>query len=153
MPAHGSEGRATISRDLTEKGLVCKKETLRERRRNINSRLIRKYSTTEDLLFSTKNIIAVEEEMKELNDLFKMLLDVHQEYNQLLGDDERGRDDWFDNVDTQVCSFKRNVHCWLRQAAQRAKSSKLSFRSSKSVSERGSINSKKSKDSHESRSS
>ena len=64
MPAHGSEGRATISRNLTEKGLVCKKETLRERRRNINSRLIRKYSTTEDLLFSTKNIIAVEEEMK-----------------------------------------------------------------------------------------
>ena len=82
-----------------------------------------------------------------------MLLDVHQEYNQLLGDDERGRDDWFDNVDTQVCSFKRNVHCWLRQAAQRAKPSKLSFRSSKSVSDRGSINSKKSKDSHESRSS
>ena len=33
-----------------------------------------------------------------------MLLDAHEEYNQLLGDDERGRDDdWFADVDTQVC--------------------------------------------------
>ena len=122
---HGSEGRATRSRNLTEKGLSYKKETLRERRRKINSRLIRKYSTIEDLLFSSKSIIAVEEEMKQFNGLFKMLLDAHQEYNQLLGDDERGRDDdWFDDVDTQVCSFKRKVHCWLREAVQRAKSSK-----------------------------
>ena len=108
---HGSEGRATRSRKLTEKGLTYKKETLRERRRKINSRLIRKYSTIEDLLFSSKHIIVVEEEMKQFNDLFKILLDAHQEYNQLLGDDERGRDDdWFDDVDTQVCSFKRKVH-------------------------------------------
>ena len=71
---HGSDGRATISRNLTEKGLAYMKETLREKRRKIDSRLIRKYSTIEDLLFSRKNIIAVEEEMKQFNDLFKMLL-------------------------------------------------------------------------------
>ena len=30
-----------------------------------------------------------------------MLLDAHQEYNQLLEDDEGGRDDdWFDDVET-----------------------------------------------------
>ena len=116
--------------------------------------MIRKYSTIEDLLFSSKNVIAVEEEMKQFNDLFKMLLDAHQECNQLLGDDERGRDDdWFDDVDTQVCSFKRMVHCWLRKAAQRVKSSKCSSRSSRSVSGKGNMNSKKSKDLHESRSS
>ena len=45
-----------------------------------------------------------------------MLLDAHQEYNQLLGDDERGRDDdWFADVDTQH-----------QQTNQRAKSSKCS---------------------------
>ena len=116
--------------------------------------MIRKYSTIEDLLFSSRNIIVVEEEMKQFNDLFKMLLDAHQEYNQLLGDDERGRDDdWFDDVDTQVCSFKRKVHCWLREAAQRVKSSKCSSRSSRSVSDNGSMDSKKSKDLHESRNS
>ena len=98
---HGSEGRGTRSRNFTEEGLAYKKETLRERRRKFNSRLIRKYSTIEDILLSSKNIIAMEEEMKQFNDLFKMFLDAHQEYNQLLGDDERGRDnDWLDNVDT-----------------------------------------------------
>ena len=72
--------------------------------------------TIGELLFSSKNVIAVEEEMKQFNDLFK-ISDAHQEYKQL-GDDERGRDDdWFDDGDTQVCSFKRKVHCWLRKAA------------------------------------
>ena len=47
---HGREGRATRSRNLTEKCLVYKKETLRERRKNINSRLIRKYFTMKDYL-------------------------------------------------------------------------------------------------------
>ena len=82
------------------------------------------------------------------------MLDAHQEYNQLFGDDERGRDDdWFDDVDTQVCSFKRKIHCWLREAAERAKSSKCLSRNSRSVSDKRSVNSKKSKDSQESRSS
>ena len=82
------EGRSTRSRNLTEKGLTYKKEALREKRRKVNGRLIRKYSTIEDLLFSSKNVITVEEEMKQFNDLLKMLLDAHQEYNQLLGDNE-----------------------------------------------------------------
>ena len=73
--------------------------------------------------------------MKQFNDLFKMLLDAYKEFNQLLGDDQRGRDDnWFDDVDTKVCSFKRKVHCWLTEAAQRVKTSKCSSRSSRSVS-------------------
>ena len=55
--------------------------------------------------------------------------------------------------DTLACSFKRKVYCWLREAAQRVKSSKCSSRSSRSVSDNESMNSKKSKDSHESRSS
>ena len=60
-------------------------------------------STIEDLLFSSKSIIVVEKQLKQFNDLFEMLLDAHQEYYQLLGNDERGKDDdWFDDVDTQV---------------------------------------------------
>ena len=39
---------------------------------------------------------------------FKMLLDVHKEYNQFLKDEEGARDDdWFVDVDTKVCFFKR----------------------------------------------
>ena len=62
-------------------------------------------------------------------------------------------DDWFDDIDTQVCSFKMKVHCWLREAAQKAKPSQCSSKSSKSASDKGSVNSKKSKGSHGSRSS
>ena len=53
-----------------------------------------------------------------------------------MGDDERGRDnDWFDNVNTKVCFFKRKVHCWLREGVQRAKSSKYLSKSNRSVPE------------------
>ena len=52
----------------------------------------------EDLLLSNKNRIAVDEELAQLNNLFKMLLNIRQEYSQVLDDDERaGEDDWFDN--------------------------------------------------------
>ena len=71
------------------KGLLHKKKTIRERRRKINSRLIKKYGTTEDLLCSSTNKVAVEEEMNQFNDLLKMLIDVHQDYNRLQDNDKR----------------------------------------------------------------
>ena len=52
----------------------------------------------EDLLLSNKNRIAVDEELAQLNNLFKMLLNIREEYSQVLDDDETaGEDDWFDN--------------------------------------------------------
>ena len=90
--------------------------------------------------------------MKQFNDLFKILLDVPQEYNTLLGDYERCKMMMW-TLKEQVCSFKRKVHCWPREAAQRAKSSKCLSRSSWSISDKGSMNSKRSKDTHESKSS
>ena len=142
----------TRSRKMTMKGLLQKRNTLRERRRKINSRLIRKYGTIEDLLCSSTNKVAVEEEMNQFNDLLKMLIDVRQDYNQLLDDNEREKDDWFDEIDTQACSFKRKVHCWLRETAQKT-NSKPSSRSSKSISDKGSGNPRISKSSHRLRSS
>ena len=67
------EGRAKRSRSLTSNGLTYKKEMFKERK--VSSRFIRKYSIIEELLFSVKNIILVEEEIKQLNELFSMLLD------------------------------------------------------------------------------
>ena len=67
----------TRSRKLTMKGLLHKKKTLRERRRKINSSLIRNYST--NLILLNTNKVAVEEEMNQFNDLLKMLIDVHQD--------------------------------------------------------------------------
>ena len=60
--------------------------------------MMRKCSIIEDLLLSNKNRIAVDEELAQLNNLFKMLLNIREEYSQVLDDDERaGEDDWFDN--------------------------------------------------------
>ena len=81
--------RSSRPRNLTEKG-AQKLQTLKERRRKINGRLIRKYSTIEDLLFSSRNAVIVKE---QFNDLFKMVLSVHKEWNGLVQDEKRQEDD------------------------------------------------------------
>ena len=72
---------------------------------------MKKCSIIEDLLFSSKNRIAVEEELAQFNELFKMLLSIHEEYSQKLDDDKRAdEDDWSDDLDNTVCTFKRKIH-------------------------------------------
>ena len=62
-----------------------------------------------------------------------MLLSIHEEYNQVLDDDERTRkDDWFNDLDNKVCTFKKKIDSWLRSADRERKSSKGSSRSSES---------------------
>ena len=53
--------RSRKPRNVTEKGATWKLQTLKERRRKINGRVIRKYSTIKDLLFSSRNAVIVEE--------------------------------------------------------------------------------------------
>ena len=104
-------GVSTRRRKLTEKGRAYRATLLKERRQKINGSMTRKCSIIEDLLFSNKNRIAVEEELAQFNDLFKMLLSIHEEYSQVLDDDERAdEDDWFDDLDNIVCIFKRKIH-------------------------------------------
>ena len=43
--------------------------------------MIKKCSTIEDIPFSNKNRVAVEEELAQFNNLFKMLLSIHKEYS------------------------------------------------------------------------
>ena len=70
-------GVSTRGKMLTEKGRGCRPTLLKERREKINKRMMRKCS--EDLLFSNKNRITVEEELAQFNDLFKMLLSIHED--------------------------------------------------------------------------
>ena len=65
------EGKSKRSGNLTPKRLAYKCNILWERRSRINGRLIRKYATIKDLLFSTRNV-TVQEKMGQFNDLFKM---------------------------------------------------------------------------------
>ena len=72
-----------------------------------------------------KNRIAVEEELAQFNDLFKMLLRIHEEHGQVLDDDKiTDEDDGFDDLGNRVCSFKRKIRSWLRSAETEKKSSK-----------------------------
>ena len=56
---------------LTEKGLSFKKSTLLDKRRKLNSWLLRLSGAVEDLIYSSKNQVAVEEEMAQFNFLFQ----------------------------------------------------------------------------------
>ena len=48
-------------------------------------------------------------------------MSAHEEHNALLEDKDRVKDDeWFDEIDIQVFSFKRKVACWLKNAEKRA---------------------------------
>ena len=50
--------------------------------------------------------------MGQFNDLFKILLSAHEEYNALLENEARIKEDkWFDEIDNKVFSFKRKITC------------------------------------------
>lgn len=68
----GGEGRGTRSKKLTGKGVTWKCGVPFER-----WGWIRKYATIECLLFSSRNVEAMEEEMDQFNDLFKMKRIMH----------------------------------------------------------------------------
>ena len=62
-----------------------------------------------------------------------MLLNIHEEYSQVLDDDERaGEDDWFNDLGNKVCTLKRKNHNWLRSDQAERRSSKRSSRSCES---------------------
>ena len=104
------------------------------------SRIIRKSSETDVLLYSHKNDVTVKEELAQLSDTFKLIEDINQEMIEL--DDNYTEGLWFTDIDEKVFSFKHKVHNWLREgyemqriekkSCSRSTSSKSSSRSSSS---------------------
>ena len=102
---------------LTEKGVNFKLSTLLSKRNRMNSRLLRQSSAIQDLMYSAKNMVTVEEEIAQFDYIFKQLMLVHQEYHSLLDEEEKPTDEeWFEEVDERVFTFKHQVHNWLRDA-------------------------------------
>ena len=124
------------SRKLTEKGWSLKLSTLSNTRRKMNSRLVRQSGTIEDLMYSSKNYMTVEEALAQFDYIFKQLLLVHQEYHSLLEDDEKLADEeWFEEVDERVFTFKHKVYNWLKEAETERSAKKVySKKGSKSTS-------------------
>ena len=77
---------STRTGKLTEKGRAYRTTLLKERR---------------------ENRITVEEELAQFKNLFKMLLNIHEEYSEVLDDERAGEDDWFDDLGDKVRTLKR----------------------------------------------
>ena len=107
---------STRSRKLEKKGLFLKKSTLYNNRK-INSRLLRQASVTEDLMYTYKNMVTVEEEIAQYDYILKWLLLAHEEYHSLLKKpDKCNNGEWFEEVDKRVFRFKHKLHNWLKDA-------------------------------------
>ena len=106
-------------RKQIEKGVEYRMNTLEERGK-LHSRLLRKSSTIDALLYSFQNMNTVREELRSFNDQFRMILEVHEEYHQLIEDKVKQEEDevWFDKIDENVCTFKRKVHNCLKQGGR-----------------------------------
>ena len=140
-------GRGQRLKKPTSKGLEYKISLLKERREKTYSRLARKCNAVEDLLYSSKNKVAVEEEMLQINDLTKLLMSLHDECNELLGEEDRAEsNEWLDMVDEQIFTFKRKIHRWLKcaEAEQQRYAMSEKNRSSKGSSNKSSRHSSKS---------
>ena len=81
------------------------------------SYLTNKTNTVEDMHYSFKNIESVREQLQQFDDIFRMMLDVQKSYNSLLPPAEQQRDEeWFDDLDHNICSFKQRIHSWIKDA-------------------------------------
>ena len=59
-------------------------------------------------------MVTVEKEIAQFDYIFEQLLLVHQEYHSLLDEEEKPTDEeWFEEVDERVFTFKRQVHNWM----------------------------------------
>ena len=66
------------SRKLTEKGLYLRKSTLYNKRKKINLRLLRQARAMENLMYTYKNMVTVEEGIALYDYNYKQLLLVHE---------------------------------------------------------------------------
>ena len=81
-----------------------------------------KSSAVDELLYSVRNVEAVKEQMLQIGGVFKMLIEVHREYNSLLPLEMQEQDeDWFTDIDEKMMSLKNKIHNWIRDAEHERK--------------------------------
>ena len=105
-------------RKLTEKGFQYQISLLEERHQKLNAKLIRRSTETEDLLFFMKNQVAVEECMNQFNDVLDVFVTASKEYKRLKQMNEED-DEWFENIDYWLCSFKHKIYNWLKELEEK----------------------------------
>ena len=101
-------------------------------------------------MYSYQNSITVKEELAQLNNMFRMLVEIHEEQEGI--DEEYDDEIWFDDMDQKIFSFKHKVHNWLKEGEKLRKSDQVLRCTSKSSSKHSSKSSAKSSSSSKSRS-
>ena len=82
--ANSVDGVTIRRRNLTEKGREYQQKILFDKRKNLHERMTRKSKLIDDLMYSSKDLTTVREEMHQHDDQFKMLVETHNEYVKLL---------------------------------------------------------------------
>ena len=130
------------TKKMTKKGLEYQISLMKEKRQKIYSRLLRNCGMVEDLLYSSRNMIAIKEEMSQLNDLFKLLISLHREYGAMLSEEKQMDNDyWFDLVDEKIFAFKRKINLCLKNVMEHQRSCARSERSHSKGSSKKSVKS------------
>ena len=81
--------------------------------------------------------------MLQVADLFKMVTEVHKEYNALLPVEQQDKDEeWFYEIDASMLQFKLKIHGWIRDVERERDAAMKSKPKRSSVS--GSVSSKRS---------
>ena len=95
---------------LTAKGLEHQLSLLHKKKRRLEARLARKAAAIEDLLYSSKNIITVKEELAQYDGIFKLIIENNEEHCKILKPEEQSNEeDHFEDVNQKVFIFNHKV--------------------------------------------
>ena len=86
--SQSSFGRGERVKKPSSKGREYKLSQIKDKRQRLYSRLLRKSGAIEDLFYSSKNKVAVEEELAQFNDILKLVVAAHQECKQYMEEEK-----------------------------------------------------------------
>ena len=90
---------------MTEKGRQYWLAVLEKQQAKL---VARSSSEVDDLMYSYQNRITVKEDLEQLNNMFKMVVEIHHEQEEI--DEQYDDEIWLDDMDQKIFSFKQNVH-------------------------------------------
>ena len=85
-------------------------DELEKKQSNLHRKMARKTNTVEDMFYSFKKTEAVREQLQQFGDIFRMMLGVQKSYNSLPPSEQQRDEEWFDDIDHNICSFKQKIH-------------------------------------------
>ena len=74
-------------------------------------------------MYSYQNRITVKEDLEQLNNMFKMVVEIHHEQEEI--DEQYDDQIWLDDMDQKIFSFKQKVHNQLEEGEKSSKSDQV----------------------------